>query len=619
MTDLHFTFGPVQSFVAQARRTRDLYAGSLLLSHLALAAMKVVHGKGEILLPDFDQVSKADANSEHATAPNRFVAEFDSEAAAVDAGVAAAEALRGEWRAIAGAVWSPHLENHASLGHETARIWQRQVEHFWNVAWVVGDPQSTDLLDRRKNWQTHFPPAEGGDHCVLMSQWQELSGFIRSQQRQEQEKFWNGVRGGVPDLDLEEGERLCAIAFIKRFFPSVAKQAIGRNLDATGWPSTVTIAALPWMMKIAGPSPGVQEQAAAYAERVKDEPGALLSSADRIKGLAGFPTALKGFARLSGNFLNRAALANADDTPLKHELKRRSLLDSLRLLEEAKDIDGKRFGSTGNFYAVLLMDGDSMGALNCSHGSRKVTGGLTQFASAVPGVVEDHNGVTVYAGGDDLLALLPLDRVIAAAIAAHRLYLESFGQDIEDATVSAAIIFAHYRCTFSRVLASAHELLDDVAKDRTGRDSLAIRVLKPGGLTCEWSAPFEHLMKTNPEKPHLFAPLVENFGESLPITSSLLYNLRERFKQLTESDDASADREQLLKLFTAEALIGKRGRENFSQLRTEMVTRMGQLLDVCEVVKRDPETQKPRPTGKFTFDGPRLVKFLALDGKEGAE
>ncbi|MDQ3773077.1 MAG: hypothetical protein M3461_01130 [Pseudomonadota bacterium] len=31
---LHFTLGPVQGFVAQARRTRDLWGGSFLLSWL---------------------------------------------------------------------------------------------------------------------------------------------------------------------------------------------------------------------------------------------------------------------------------------------------------------------------------------------------------------------------------------------------------------------------------------------------------------------------------------------------------------------------------------------------------------------------------------------------------
>ncbi|MEZ5479145.1 MAG: type III-B CRISPR-associated protein Cas10/Cmr2 [Thiolinea sp.] len=33
----HFTLGPVQSFVAQARRTRDFWAGSFILSGCPLS------------------------------------------------------------------------------------------------------------------------------------------------------------------------------------------------------------------------------------------------------------------------------------------------------------------------------------------------------------------------------------------------------------------------------------------------------------------------------------------------------------------------------------------------------------------------------------------------------
>lgn len=49
----HFTIGPVQGFVAQARRTRDLWAGSFLLSWLAGQAMAAVFNQGgTITFPD---------------------------------------------------------------------------------------------------------------------------------------------------------------------------------------------------------------------------------------------------------------------------------------------------------------------------------------------------------------------------------------------------------------------------------------------------------------------------------------------------------------------------------------------------------------------------------------
>jgi CRISPR-associated protein Cmr2 len=600
---LHFTFGPVQSFVTQARRTRDLYAGSFLLSHLAMAAMAAVEEPGELVLPDFASLQKN--VRDHASAPNRFIAQFDSEAAAIESGRAATQALHNAWRAIADAVWNRYLEKAAACGRQTRDIWERQCDNFWNVSWVVDSAGATDVLDRRKNWQTHDPPAEGGDHCVLMGHLQELSGFIRSKQHDEQEAFWNAMREGAPDLDLEPNERLCAVAFIKRFFPSVAEKAIGRNLDAQGWPSTVTIAALPWLRAIATRDDSCVK-AKAYADDAASEQGSTLRSWRRIRLLREYPTTAGRFRELSGNFLNRTALANADDTPLRDEARRPSLLRALQELESAD--------RAGNFYAVLVMDGDSMGALIGTHGPAAVTSALTRFATCVPDVVAAHDGVCVYAGGDDLLALLPLDRALDAASAGHRLYAESFGANIP-ATISAAIVFAHYRYAFSRVLATAHELLDNVAKGETGRDSLAISVLKPGGTACQWSAPFAHLLKNTP---HIFTPLLQKFKAGV-LTSSLLYNLRERFSLFMEGDGSCIKRDDLLRLFTAEALIGKRDSENRDEQRKETETLMGLLLDTCERVRRNPETKEIESADAFTFDGPRLVKFLALDGNEGCE
>ncbi|MCB1813240.1 MAG: hypothetical protein KDK04_16180, partial [Candidatus Competibacteraceae bacterium] len=40
-----FTLGPVQGFVAQARRTRDFWAGSFILSWLSGVAMRAVQAQ----------------------------------------------------------------------------------------------------------------------------------------------------------------------------------------------------------------------------------------------------------------------------------------------------------------------------------------------------------------------------------------------------------------------------------------------------------------------------------------------------------------------------------------------------------------------------------------------
>ncbi|WP_083234961.1 type III-B CRISPR-associated protein Cas10/Cmr2 [Candidatus Marithrix sp. Canyon 246] len=72
--------GPVQGFVAQARRTRDFWAGSFLLPWLAGIAMNSVKNQnGEIIfpLPDEDYLKwikgKGEKSPPHqGNIPNRF-------------------------------------------------------------------------------------------------------------------------------------------------------------------------------------------------------------------------------------------------------------------------------------------------------------------------------------------------------------------------------------------------------------------------------------------------------------------------------------------------------------------------------------------------------------------
>jgi len=61
-----FTIGPVQGFIAKARKLQDLYAGSFLLSYLSTRTVLEARERGAVILfpkPDPKQPS----------APNRFL------------------------------------------------------------------------------------------------------------------------------------------------------------------------------------------------------------------------------------------------------------------------------------------------------------------------------------------------------------------------------------------------------------------------------------------------------------------------------------------------------------------------------------------------------------------
>ena len=596
---LHFTFGPVQGFVAQARRTRDLYSGSFLLSWLAYKAMSAVPDAGEkITLPKFEKVKDLVEveRVKHGVAPNRFVAKFSSEQAAADAATKAVAALQDEWKKIACAIWEKFVDPVAGKGNKTGEIWRRQTENFWEISWAIGSADETDLLDRRKNWRAPPATTESGDHCALMGHHQELSGFIRSRSKEErdgQDGFWLAMREHAQkisrsSLNLAEGERLCAIALIKRFFPEpeITRKIVERDLGADQWPSTVDLAAKPFFRTIND------------NETCRET-------------LRNFPK-FKGEGEHFGQYLNRVTLANREDTLFVVESERRQYMDALKNLEETTN------DRAGGFYALLLMDGDRMGKLIREKGAGTVTAALTYFSGKAPGIVSSHDGVCIYAGGDDLFALLPMDKALDCAVEVSKKYRESFNdKQIPDAAISAAVIFAHYNMPLRQVIRQAHYFLDHVAKDQADRNAIAIAVLKPGGETCRWAGKFDRFGQSGAGG-NIFTPLIENFSdkdENRKISSKFLYALRSRFGAL-EDERSGFTNEQLVKLFVSEfihAKIANKTKTEADEIRAKATGMMEQLLSVCLKTKEIMATD----TDKLDFDGARLVRFLALKGKEG--
>jgi CRISPR-associated protein Cmr2 len=219
----HFTFGPVQGFVAEARRTRDLWAGSWLLSYLAESAIAAAEqADATLVLPhrteaDRREVTMRRGGSLFGGFPNRFTADAPDP---VRAAQAAGDGLRQAWKGVADAVCDRYVTPAEALGEGTREIWDRQVESFWETAWVVGEAAT---LAARKNVRLMDARVEPGDHCSLMGDLQELSGHYGRGARERQREFWNRVRARTPTLDLEENERLSAIALIKRLFAHVAE------------------------------------------------------------------------------------------------------------------------------------------------------------------------------------------------------------------------------------------------------------------------------------------------------------------------------------------------------------------------------------------------------------
>lgn len=628
---LDFSLGPVQGFVAQSRRTRDLWGSSYLLSFLSAHAM---HGAemagGRIIRPvlDRDPLYRWVAGVREGepprigSVPNHFVVEVDGDAPIV--AQAGLRAMDQAWQRACQAVWERFVEPASRLGRGTDEIWTRQVGSFWEVMWTAGDGSGAEgLLRRRKQWRSQLPPDEPGDKCTVMHDLQELSGFVRSRGRQDradQEAFWREVRKRTGLLDLRQDERLCAVALVKRLFPRISARALGWEVQASHWPSTTHIGALPWIRRVVQVAPG---KARDYAEAVRQSAleGALTGR--QAPQTASLGKAAGEFHNLDANYYHQAFVRDPKLCPLAegtHEGARDEMQRLLKELQGTRDASGLPLGPPPRFYALVLADGDRLGRLVARLGPGKVGRALEAFTGKVPEIVQAHDGVTVYAGGDDVLAMVPLAQGLPCASALARGYTDSFQDGV--ATLSAGVVLGHVRLPLSRVLQEAHHLLDRVAKEANGRNSLAAAVLKRSGLHCQWVTSWLRALPEGggAQAVELLETLTDTFRREAVepgFASSLLYRIRETLSLLCGwprwepgSWGILPEGLDLRAFLRAENLRSLEGRN--SEKIEERADRLTDLILPLLQPSRAPGASPPAPQGpECGMDALHLARFLA--------
>ena len=651
---LDLSIGPVQGFIASSRRTRDLWGSSYLLAFLTAHALRgVEEAGGRIVQPlvDDDPLYRWVSGERDGrppsmgSLPNHFVAELSGR----DAGAiarAGCHSMRRAWKRVCDALWNRFVADAAALGKDTAKIWKRQTESFWDVTWTVGfrHPSSgLPLLARRKQWRTHRLPTEPGDKCTVMSDFQELSGFVRSTSREDGERqkaFWDWLRQqlGGP-VNLRENERLCAVALAKRMFTEVGEQALGWSVDATRWPSTVYVAAVPWIRVAAATAP---QQAAEYAERVK-------ASAPESMGPPWVFRPLRGahevgrFPGLDANWLHADFVQDDERSPIEGENAesvRTRLLEALRSLRKSLGASGA-MGAPSSFYAILLADGDGLGRLvsDPAIGGEVVSRSLARFTEHIGDLVRKHDGVAVYAGGDDVLGIFPVKSALECAEALRESYRDAFLAELgsenrlTSATLSAAIVFAQIRFPLGQAIEAVHRLLDDVAKDGNGRNSLAASVLKPNGLHCEWATTWcRRGPSSDPSSPNSAQRAIGQLDalarhiakiESEPgISSGLLYRLRDTLSLLCGWDSWKPGKWGTLpKGLNLKDFVRAEVFHSLSKRTDEERERADDLTDLlCDLLWRscrrtNGREHEPRHR-EIGLDALMLARFLALPREE---
>lgn len=579
---LKFQIGPVQDFIQAARSTRDLWSGSYLLSWLmahGLARLALDCGPDAVVFPNlldqplldlamrkevWDKVKIGEQSvwqshecmkwkSEEMLTPNLpnvFLALVPEDQAKAIAETVEA-AIRDEWKKIAGSVWkaceSAGLwERNTDLprGDAHGSRWKEQIEQFLSIAWAVTPIPAT--LPELESLHKHVPAPTTRKHYTTVKEAAEAI---------------HGLGHGDDRYFISKGE------------PSAGK------LKNIGIAWSLAVSRNSWELDAvrqtrafaAKSQPGVdaQRQGQHFS---KDS---LTGKDEAVAGGAAWKDAKGelGHRFKHEDLLSAPSLVKRlwDISYLQKEWKLdRFKMPSTRSLAAGKpgedDADDELPAGDGEkYFAVLAFDGDDMGKWVAGEKTPVFAtqlagydggGALEYFRRPVhaatfaefletprplsPGyhlqfseclsnfalrcartIVEAFEGRLVYAGGDDVVALLPADTALACARELRQAFcgkelaatdkhgiaqkapgfltssahvgdkgqLIPFAVPGPKATASVGIAIAHFKSPLQDAVKAAQAAEKRAKKAFSPeKDAVSVTVLKRSGETVEWSA-----------------------------------------------------------------------------------------------------------------------------------
>jgi len=463
---LSISLGPVQDFIAAARRTRDLWFGSHVLSEMSKAAAKEVSGKGaQLIFPSPSDMSKLEPGSDF-TAPNKILALVPE---GLDPRVIADQARKAaekRWDGFA----ERALENSGKIPIDRS-IWDDQIHDLieFYSAWVPWTGPSgycqarerLELIMAGRKALRDFAPAKGRIGVRKSSLDGARESVIRTSSTVDKSEL-------ARDPRIRPGEELDAIGFVKRFSYD---EVDGPN---TRFPSVSRVAADTWLR----------------GHLVTDDGREAIATLSRL---------------CHSHFAPRIDLPVYKEFPFEADVFYPSRLEEMlrdpRLeqhwpsLKEIRDIMKDKLGGQGPYpyFAIVLADGDRVGKLLSEMESveqhRALSEALSAFALEASRIFERHRGCLVYCGGDDVLGFAPIETALCIGRELHDEFSEYLSDVSSLVTLSVGIAIGHHLEPLGTLLTYARQA-ERAAKEGTNRgdkrNGLAIHFHTRGGGHVEW-------------------------------------------------------------------------------------------------------------------------------------
>lgn len=585
-----FSITPVQGFIAKARKLRDYWTSSILLSWLAFEGIRYVTenlGPDHVLYPSlldqplvemylkriagFDaliQESCLPKPSEIATFPNKFLFLLPY-SEAKDFCEKIKETILSKWNELSLQICSSIVKKCSINDKEKnaiEKMFKRQTGFFWDInyacAGMIGERDIDSLknyfeeevykaswelaqkfaklssssfqgcfynvthrlvqsaLASAKSRRTIHRLPENGEKCHLCGEFEVLhtveypEDVKASTYTKHIQAFWEKVKQGYGKFDFTEGEKLCAVCVVKRLAAIVLKgnshilSHIFANADA--FPSTTEIALDNFFKRYNIENKNDKWEIAQNLhenDEFEKQIAKVVHTKIKMYEEDKYYAILLMDGDNMGSLINGESVASTWETVIHpeivHKLKNKTLADVYT--KEWEDI----------FKSQSLKKRMLSPAVHAA--ISEALGDFSLFS--VKEIIERYRGRLIYAGGDDICAILPAFNALNSAREIQNVYCQPFvfvdgsgkvfplsekftpqvgkmaiqlGKG-EKISISAAILICHHKESLSEMIARAHGLLDNEAKASCNRNACAIELKKRSGgsryFAARWDDP----------------------------------------------------------------------------------------------------------------------------------
>jgi CRISPR-associated protein Cmr2 len=206
-----------------------------------------------------------------------------------------------------------------------------------------------------------------------------------------------------------------------------------------------------------------------------------------------------------------------------------------------------------SYFAIVRADGDHMGDVIkklSGENVRDFSKNCLIYCGEIAKLVGKYGGVTIYSGGDDLLALMPCENAEQMTIfefiqEANGLFTKSFPKETYQADVSLSwgVTICYHKFPLYEAMEDSYHMLTKIAKKR--RNCVAVHLQKHAGQS-------ESLLISNDAFQRMSDPLHQVLEEKDDVLLSAMHKLTLFKKAFAEAKDEATIKNLFVNTFDAE-------------------------------------------------------------------